>query len=116
MTEGDAELRVSQERSGLPDRFGCDQRIVAAVHVGEEAVSARPLGGDAEVLVVHAFPVGQHDLGDTRPVDEFLGNSGGQRPVEQGTSLDGGHRVAFDERRAGFHIVHVERARRHSSP
>jgi hypothetical protein len=91
VVEGDAELGVCQEDSGLPDRFGGDQWVVAAVDVGEEAVSAGPLGGDHEVVVVHAFPVGEHDLGDAGAVDELFGDRGGQGRVvvRRGGSLRG---------------------------
>lgn len=102
VAEGDPVLGVRQEDAGLADRFGGDQRVVAAVHGGEEAVPAGPLGGDGEAVLFHARPVGQHDLGDARAVDEFLGNGGGQRPEGEGAGPGGG-RIALAGRdcRAG---------------
>ncbi len=80
VAEGDAEFGVAEEGSDLADRFGGDEGVVvAAVDRGEEAVAARPLGGDFEACVVHALPVGEHDLGDGGAVDQFLGD--GRRQV-----------------------------------
>lgn len=84
VVEGDAELGVRQEKSGLPDRLGGDQRVVTAVHVGVEAVSAGPLGGDGEAVVVHALPGGEHHLRDAGAVYELLRDRGGQGRVVAG--------------------------------
>ncbi|UYM22910.1 hypothetical protein NQP46_00665 [Streptomyces albus] len=62
-------------------------RIVSATRSGswqpstvEKKLSpARQLGGEGEVGVVHPLPAGEHHFGDTGPVDELLGNRGGER-------------------------------------
>ncbi len=65
MAERYAELGVAQEDADLADGLAGDERVVvAAGDRGEEAVAARPLGGHDEVGVVHAGPVGEHDLRD----------------------------------------------------
>lgn len=119
MAQGDGELGVGEQQSGLADRFGDQQRVVVAVDGGEESVQAWPLGADREAVFVPAVPAGQHHLGDAGAVDVFLGDGGGQGRLVQycvgcrsrgsrGTvrGVVGGGKGAFD----------LERARRHVCP
>jgi hypothetical protein len=117
VAERDPVLGVRQQQAGLTDRLGGDQRVVTALDVGEEAVPARPLGGQDEAVLAAARPVGQHDLGDARAVHEFLGDGAGQR-LRDGHAAPRGGRMAPRTRHAGYHAVRAVRARtrRHGSP